>query len=498
MIRIRKILQKISAVIKYASLPILASVFPIFFHYSNNLGNLGLMPFSQLGNLFSILLLISIATYAFFYLISWGHEILASFAGFIFIILFNIYGLIFNWLRKIDIFQVDHYLLIPVFTLFAIYFSWIISKRITAKFSKGVWNASVIIVGVLILFNLGKIIPYEIKNRQPYRTNTSNASITPDLITNKNSPDIYFLIFDEFAGFDSMRNYWKYDEIDTFVNFLKSKGFFIAENSHADVPSTLPEISTRLNYEVITTNGSDKQIYYDAINQNKVMQYLKDRGYTTIVFNGLYYAWTTPQTIVADYSFQPTETYTGGYLNNEFELLVLKNTMVLPFLYNEKQDDPVAVRNRSMIFYTVNKLTQLQDIPTPKFIYVHLMFPHGPFLFDSIGKPIESQFYWDWDYYLGNYIYTTSVIRNLMTSLLSSYDPAHPPVIILQSDHGARNGPDGYTNYLKDYPEEYRTLIMNALYLPGCDTSSLTNDLKPINTFPVIFNCYFDANIPIK
>jgi hypothetical protein len=51
---------------------------------------------------------------------------------------------------------------------------------------------------------------------------------------------------------------------------------------------------------------------------------------------------------------------------------------------------------------------------------------------------------------------------------------------------------------LEDYPEEYHTLIINALFLPGCEAAPLTQDRDPINTFPIIFKCYFDANIPIK
>jgi hypothetical protein len=51
---------------------------------------------------------------------------------------------------------------------------------------------------------------------------------------------------------------------------------------------------------------------------------------------------------------------------------------------------------------------------------------------------------------------------------------------------------------LENYPEEYKTWIVNALHLPGCADAPLAQDMDPINTFPIVFNCYFDAGIPLK
>jgi len=496
--KFQRFLIKALMVGKYLLLPLLAAIYPIFFHYANNLGVLGLLPFSQLGDLFTLLLLIALAVFIFFYIFSRGQDIFASTAGFIFIIFFNIYGILFTWLHGLDVFQIEHYQFIPFFILLAIYLAWLIAKPLTRKYSLKYWNACMIIVLILLSINLIKIIPYEIKQSEVSKTSSLNSPVIQDSLKNENSPDIFYFIFDEFAGFDAIRNYWKYDQIDTFVDFLKSKGFYVAENSHSDRLSTLNEIATRLNLSPIVTPDDDLQAYYDAINDNKVMQFFKEHGYSTVVFDGQDYALDSPESIIADFSYEPEEIIKTGYLNNEFEILVLKNTMVLPFLYNEKQDDPVAVRNRSMVFYTIDEISQLVGVHTPKFVFIHLMIPHSPFLFTAKGNSLDPQNYKNWDYYLGNYIYATTVIRELVSSLLDSSNPSRPPVIILQSDHGARNSNNGYTNIMKDYPVEYRNLIMNAFYLPGCDTTDLSQDMNPINTFAIVFNCYFNANIPLK
>jgi hypothetical protein len=495
---LKTIFWKTFTVGKYILLPLMAGIYPILFHFANNLGVLGLPPFSQLGDLFIVLLLIPLAAFFLFYVIFRGQEILASIAGFIFVILFNLYGILFTWLHGLDVIQIEHYQFLPFFILLTIYMAWYISRQMVMRFSFRIWSATAIIVLSLFIVNLAKIVPYEIRQSQAAKMNATSSPAVQSAASDNNYPDIYYIIFDEFAGFDSIRNYWKYNEIDTFVSYLKSEGFYVAENSHSDRLSTINEIATRLNISTIAAEADDLQAYYEAINNNIVMQYFKELGYSTVVFDGQDYAWDSPEAIIADYSYQPEKIIKTGYLNNEFEVLVLKNTMVLPFLYNEKQDDPIAVRNRSMILYTEDQITKLGDIPGAKFVFVHLMIPHSPFLYTKEGAALDPQYYKDWNYYLGNYIYATTIIREIVSSLMAAYDPQHPPVIVLQSDHGARNSDAGYTNMMKDFPDEYRHLIMNALYLPGCDSPDLTQDMKPINTFPIIFNCYFEANMPMK
>lgn len=491
-------IRKLVLIGKFALLPVLGGIFPILFYYANNLGNLGIPAFSQLGDLFTLLSLVALAMFLLFYLITKGQALLASIASFILVIFFNVYGIIFTWLRSKNFAQVEHYLFIPLYFMLAIYLAWLIGKLLTRKNSSLPWNICMIIVCSLIVYNGGQIALDNIKKARVNRAETAELTPLTNRSINQNPPDIYFFIFDEFAGFEAMRDYWKYDGIIPFEEFLRSKGFFIADESHSRTQTTLAEIASRLNYEIITSKGGNKQIYYDHIDNNKVMQFLKGLGYSTVVFNGLYYSWSTPATITADYSFLPTETVSGGHLNDEFEKLVLNNTLVKPFLYSLPLDNPVAMRNRSMIFYTLEKITQLNNIPSPKFVYVHLMFPHTPFLFSANGEPLDPQYYEDWDYYLGNYEYCLSVIKKMVTSILDDVDPTRPPVIILQSDHGARNGPKGYTNYLKNYPEQFHTSIMNAMFLPGCDTAGLPDDLNPINTFPIVFNCYYATKIPLK
>ena len=92
------------------------------------------------------------------------------------------------------------------------------------------------------------------------------------------------------------------------------------------------------------------------------------------------------------------------------------------------------------------------------------------------------------------------VAENMISNILNSAPRNNPPVIILQSDHGARNGggKDPDRVQLSNYSDDYRHHIINAILLPNCEQAPLSQDMDPINTFPIIFNCLFDDNVPLE
>jgi hypothetical protein len=65
-----------------------------------------------------------------------------------------------------------------------------------------------------------------------------------------------------------------------------------------------------------------------------------------------------------------------------------------------------------------------------------------------------------------------------------------PPIIILQSDHGAR------PYYASVGANEWHK-ILNAMYLPGMDYNTLSDNISPVNTFRLVFNHYFGADYPL-
>jgi hypothetical protein len=270
----------------------------------------------------------------------------------------------------------------------------------------------------------------------------------------------------------------------------------VAEESHGESIHTLHEISTRLNYKKYPVGDEYFGVYNEAIAENTVMAYLKELGYTIVAYDERRTPYPTMLPVPADILIEksPEENAGRAVFLDDYKILVLQSTMLRPFL----NQDPELLHHRSMILYTSENIASTQ-ISSPKFVYTHLMLPHGPFIFSSNGTITVSgrSEHFNWQRYFENYKFFLTVAQLTVNNILSETNGN--AVIILQSDHGARNftwAP--YNGNLQNYSEEYKTWIVNSLYLPGCDDAPLTQDLDPINTFPIVFNCYFDADIPLQ
>src|SRR5215213_5863520 len=149
--------------IKPAFLPLLLAMYPALFHYANN------VVITLLPSLLRILVycfLLAVIVYIAFLIFYKGQPVRASIAAFAFLIFFNGYGILYSYLLKLDILQVEHYSLLPLFVLTAVYISWLTAKlniSLLTRFSTG---ATLVLAG-LILFNIIRIIPHEVeKERQ--------------------------------------------------------------------------------------------------------------------------------------------------------------------------------------------------------------------------------------------------------------------------------------------------------------------------------------------
>lgn len=482
-------------------LPILVASIPTLYHYGNNVEQLTLSSLFQML-VFNIVL--GIVIYFALMLFHRFDGIKAATAAFLFLIFFNAYGLLYRYLVHADVIRVRHYTFLPLILMLAIY-AILLMTKLDASILVNVWKNLVLLVGILVLFNLIHVVAAEVK-RWKNNVSTAASDVQETVQLSQDSPDIYYIIFDEFEGFQGMRDYWHYDGVDSFVDFLEGKGFFVAEASHASSQETLDQMATRLNYQEYVLGEVTFQTYFNDIADNRVMRYLKSKGYTTVAFDEKRMGFPAAKSIQADYVYeygslsipQGVVGPYGIYLD-EFGALVLDNTILYAISQKYENNNQTVSQHKNMVYFTVDHIDS-KEFPSPKFVHIHLLLPHQPFVFDEDGNIMASDHYYNWNYYIDSYKYSIKVAETLINKILLTSDPQNPPVIILQSDHGARNkqGHRADDVILQDYPEELATLIMFALYLPGYDYSSLPQDIKPINTFPIVFNYLFDDDIPLR
>jgi hypothetical protein len=493
------LLKKVLTALKPLLLPLLFAVYPPLFHYGNN------AAITVLTSLLRVLLfavLFVVATYFLFLIFIRRDSRYAAAATFVFTLFFNTYGLMFGHLMKQDLIRIEHYTLLPLFIFVSLYVIWFMMK-IALKTLDRACNILALIFAFLVVFNFVKILPYEVEKRKAeVNAYVSEVQESSNLANSPSYPDIYYIVLDEFSGFKPMREYWKYDGVDEFKQFLLDKNFFVAEDSHSSSVTTLYELATRLNYQEYTC-CSDYRTYFAAIADNRVMQYLKSRGYTSVTFDQSGSAFPADIPVKADYFFERApDTFTATSFFDEFVKMVIDNTMLRVFssYYEPLIDIPYIQAHVDMLSFTQDRVKNLQDIPSPKFVYVHILLSHMPFVFDKNGLVIATTNNTNWNDYLGNYIYSIRYTKEMVTNILAQSDPKNPPVIILQSDHGARNQivNGNEDQLLQDFPEEYKTSILFTLHIPGLDMTNLPQDVDPFNTFPILFKYLFNQDIPFE
>jgi len=153
-------------------------------------------------------------------------------------------------------------------------------------------------------------------------------------------------------------------------------------------------------------------------------------------------------------------------------------------------------------------LQEVSRIPGSKFVFAHIMLPHPPFVFDRDGNsllPDRPYILWDGSLFPGTteeyqqgYTEQMTFLNQKLVQVISGIlaRSSKPPIIILQGDHG----PGAFFN-MNDLDSNLclreRFSILDAYYFPDGDYRLLYPTITPINTFRVVLNQYFGAQLDL-
>lgn len=352
---------------------------------------------------------------------------------------------------------------------------------------------------------------YKIANIKPQALQQIDSSIGQEIPLKVDEgavkPDIYYIILDRYAGNSTLKNLYDFDNRE-FLNFLRDKGFYVVDKSTMNYPRTLPSLASSLNMEYINfltevagENTSDQTFAYPLVDKHKVGELLKSQGYRYLHLG----SWFEPTKVstLADQNFIMGDLYLGldGF-SSEF----LETTLFAPLIRwmtaRDKAFDFVT-QHRERIIYQLDRLAEIPSLDSPKFIFAHILAPHPPFVFGpNCEVPADGGITAkdpSFKGYLDQLKCTNQKVEKLIETILASSE--NPPVIVIQADEGPYNRkypmPKGRFNF-KDASDDTlneRFPILNALYLPGVDTSDLYPTMTPVNTFRIIFNKYFGAKL---
>lgn len=343
---------------------------------------------------------------------------------------------------------------------------------------------------------------------------TKNMYINWDSLPNPSStPDVYYLVFDCYPGTSFLKDYMEYDN-SLFNTALKEKGFYVVEDPKSNYNRTAFSISSTLNFEYLQNINSFSPISPRDYNHArlttresivpKIFKHYNYTFYNLSVFdiNGIPSIrrenfLTRPEQSVLLYNTL-TERFKNDLLWN---LITGKHAVgVVQKMFRRNEDKIISEEEGKRNFNNtiIDSLLKipLQKTSSPKFIYAHLYLPHPPFFYDENGKSNDLKYVINEEsqknkaLFLSYLKYTNKVILDIVSKIIQA--PGSNALIVLQSDHGFRDFEGGPT-----YPQLFFKNY-SAFYFPDKNYSTLYDTMSNINTFPVLFNKYFNTKIPLQ
>jgi len=307
-------------------------------------------------------------------------------------------------------------------------------------------------------------------------------------------PDVYYIILDMCAAPETLEQFYNCNDAPL-PDFLRDRGFYLPTKHMSNYDNTLYSLSSSLNMsyldpipKALGEDNDDNSVNISLIEDNTVSQLFRKLGYKIVNVRASNFE---------DCNWPKADFNIGSDGPNEVDAVLALST---PYACLEEYwpllHDAFAARRLTPFTHE----REIIDIPGPKFVYIHEIMPHPPYLFDEVGKRLPPSFN------LGSYDYTPEVylgqlkfVEKKATELISEIQArsGKKAIIIVQSDHGPQfQRGVGLSKYLPTYINE-RMRIINAYYFPGHKGQTLYASITPVNSFRVLFNEYFGANIPL-
>jgi hypothetical protein len=312
-----------------------------------------------------------------------------------------------------------------------------------------------------------------------------------------NLPDVYYLIVDRYANAKVLKEEFGFDNHE-FLDFLRAKGFYIADDSRCNYPQTHMSLASSLNMDYIDRAQGERSVgpsfIYRILKDSRVLCLFKSLGYTSIHLGSWFEG--TAFNPYADLNLAGRGVHR---FSNDFFLKFIRTTALYPL----SMGSLFRPRQRLRVLQQLDELERMPSRKGPKFVFAHLLITHMPYVFGPNGEESDARDPGKRFTYIDQVRFANTRLSRLIDILISG--SSAPPIIILQSDEGPKPGRPAVlvkgkrrkpTRSARTETEEQKRVhhpILNALAFPGVDTKVLYSSISPVNTFRVLFNLYFRA-----
>ena len=471
------------------SYPLFLLLLPLFFVGHGLVEHAGHIPLNEAF----LLLGIYLAAAGIFWLVfrrflpSWLHAGLMSFSLLTFHFFF---GAIQDLLRTSwpGSFVSRYVFLLPAaLILFVLLFRWLRSKtRPVARLS---YFINLLLL-LLILIDLGQWS----YNRLQQRSHPVLPAGTT-ACTHCDSPDIFLIMADEYAGDRSLRDLFSFND-SAFYRQLEQRGFRVLRQSASNYNYTPYSIASTLNMDYLDLDRRGKKpllaYCYETIANNQLLGFLRYQGYQLLNYS--YFDFPGQPTYTQE-TFLPNRTrlITGQTFLSRIEKEMRFQLSTRFNLQTEARKQAYFNKGNNDKLYELTLQAASEKPAKPRFVFTHLMLPHYPYYFDHDGRayPFESLQegkQYDTSHYLGYLQWANGQYLKLIDSIMAH--SRRPPLIVLMSDHGFRH----FNRAIDPY---YYFSNLVAVHLPGDNNRLLADSLTNVNLFRAILNIQFKQQLPL-
>ncbi len=372
-----------------------------------------------------------------------------------------------------------------------------------------------VVLGVLVAMAVGTIGLDKVQaRREAARLAAATAappapgSKTPavaDTSDKSSKRDIYFIILDRYPNQQTLKENYQHDN-SYFIDGLRDRGFFVASGSRGPYPKTPHSIQTTLNMEfldALPVESKNWQIVYDRLKNPKSAQFLKKRGYKYVLMGSGYHSLRNDKAADINIVYDPKT----GPVESEFSQ-VLYNSTVLSAIAQRYDVAALDTRrvdyNRALFQY--REIPRIAQMPEATFMFAHILITHPPYVVDA-GCDFKPEEELNEQTIAEAYVDTVECEGRKTLDLidkLQNVPEERQPIIVIQGDEGP--GPVGWNPNTKAHydwtrapqkvlDEKFR--IFNSYYMPGLEDTGLYDNISPVNSFRLIFNKYFGADLAL-
>ncbi len=315
--------------------------------------------------------------------------------------------------------------------------------------------------------------------------------------------DVYYLIFDRYAGERTLSQLYDFDDSALF-DWLSAHGFVMPSDAWANYPQTSHSLGSSLNMNYLDgiakvegVGSSAWSPIVDLLKDSAVARTFQAMGYKYDLIGSWWHGSDFDPRADQNFTYGRYNEFSGGLLRTTALPAIARLLGIGPSVDFDKQ-------GWERVHFQVHALSEVAADAAPTFTFAHFLVPHPPYVFHADGsfvpsdpnRPVEEA-------YIDQLRYTNRVIEQVVTELQRAPGPA--PIIVVQSDEGPHPPSIDQTGEIltmpwskaSDVDLERKLRILNAYYLPGNPPIDVPPSITPVNTFRLILDDYFGGTLSL-